>query len=278
VTEQGEVIQSRYGLRDLALRNLELLTGAVIEASLAAEPPPEAEGAWVRTMNGLAERSAAVYRSFIQEDPAFLPFFERATPIEELSLLNIGSRPARRAGSSGGIEGLRAIPWVFAWMQNRCLLPGWLGAGTALDERLAAGPGPEAELRAMYAGWPFFRAVIDNLEMTLAKSDLDVAAHYVATLAPGPDGERIMTCLADEFARAARAVLRITGSPRLLDSQPVLQRSIARRNPYVDPLNYLQADLLRQHRSAPVAADEEEILHALLLSVNGIAAGMRNTG
>jgi phosphoenolpyruvate carboxylase len=164
-------------------------------------------------------------------------------------------------------------------MQNRCLLPGWLGAGTALGEFLAQDPHHLDRLRGMYDGWPFFRAVIDNLEMTLAKADLSVTERYVAALAPGAESAAIMAGLRQECGRAVSAVRSITRTAHLLDSHPVLQRSIARRNPYVDPLNHLQVDLLREHRSHQGAAsDEEAILHALLLSVNGIAAGMRNTG
>jgi phosphoenolpyruvate carboxylase len=181
-------------------------------------------------------------------------------------------------GTSSRIEDLRAIPWVFAWMQNRCILPAWLGAGTALEELLDREADGTERVRAMYRGWPFFQAVIDNLEMALAKADLEVTERYAAVLAPGPEPERLMRQLREEFERAERAVLRITESERLLDQHPVLQRSIGRRNPYVDPLNYLQVDLLRRYRSPHDPADDEEILHALLLSVNGIAAGMRNTG
>jgi phosphoenolpyruvate carboxylase len=294
VTEQGEVISSRYSLPELALRNLELMVGAVLEASVRPEAVPAASrGSGIQTaddetreagegraaaMTALAERSAAVYRQVVYEDPAFVPFFEQITPIRELALLNIGSRPARRAGAGGRIEDLRAIPWVFAWMQNRCLLPAWLGAGTALEELLSADSAGREHVQAMYHGWPFFQAVIDNLEMALAKADLEVTERYVVVLAPGPDAERLMRQLQAEFERATRAVLRITGSARLLDQHPVLQRSIGRRNPYVDPLNYLQVDLLHRYRSAHDPADDEELLHALLLSVNGIAAGMRNTG
>jgi phosphoenolpyruvate carboxylase len=293
VTEQGEVISSRYSLPELAVRNLELMVGAVLEASvdsaglptgeLAAKPSQdEAGGAaqkeWAATMEALAERSAVVYRQVVYEDPAFLPFFEQVTPIRELALLNIGSRPARRTGSSSRIEDLRAIPWVFAWMQNRCLLPAWLGAGRALEELLSRDPSDQERVKAMYQGWPFFRAVIDNLEMALAKADLEVTERYAELLAPAPEAERLMQQLRAEFERAVRAVLRITGSAQLLDGQPVLQRSIGRRNPYIDPLNYLQVDLLRRYRSPHDPADDDELLHALLLSVNGIAAGMRNTG
>jgi phosphoenolpyruvate carboxylase len=312
VTEQGEVIPSRYSLPDLALRNLELMVAAVLEASLCqgagipklngdgqyrqdgrrtspdhpvhsgpvpCELSPTPNAGWEATMDRLADRATAAYRSVVYEDPAFPEFFWKVTPIEELALLNIGSRPARRSGAGPEIESLRAIPWVFAWMQNRCLLPGWLGAGAALGEYLAEEKSHLERLRAMYDGWPFFQAMIDNLEMTLAKADLAVTGRYVATLAPCPDSERIMTHLRGEFEQAVQAVLSITRSAHLLDHHPVLQRSIARRNPYVDPLNHLQIDLLRLYRQGEgTPAAREQILHALLLSVNGIAAGMRNTG
>lgn len=294
VTEQGEVIPSKYSLRELAVRNLELMLAAVLEASLAPEESPAAgpdhpsaamagrgrpSPEWQATMQRLADRAAAAYRSLVYDDPDFFPFFQRATPIEELSLLNIGSRPARRPGGTGGVDSLRAIPWVFAWMQNRCLLPGWLGAGSALGAYLAEAPAHPAQLQAMYDGWPFFRAVIDNLEMTLAKADLAITARYVAILAPDPPAQRILARLCQEFEQAVSAVLCITRTARLLDHHPVLQRSIARRNPYVDPLNHLQVDLLREYRAGAGPPEAvEQILHALLMSVNGIAAGMRNTG
>jgi phosphoenolpyruvate carboxylase len=294
VTEQGEVIPSKYSLPDLAVRNLELMLGAVLEASVSlcpageesqmtsgTEPHLSAEAValdFEAAMDELADRAAAAYRAVVYEDPAFLTFFQQVTPIEELSLLNIGSRPARRAGAAGGIESLRAIPWVFAWMQNRCLLPGWLGAGTALGEYLASRPDHLQRLQAMYDQWPFFQAVIDNLEMTLAKADLAITERYVALLASGSEPRRLMAALREEFGRAVAAVLSITRTDHLLDRHPVLQRSIARRNPYVDPLNYLQVDLLREYRQTHSPERKEQLLHALLLSVNGVAAGMRNTG
>jgi phosphoenolpyruvate carboxylase len=204
----------------------------------------------------------------VWEDPRFVEFFTAVTPVEEISALPIGSRPSKR--KAGGLESLRAIPWVFAWTQNRAILPGWYGVGSAL-EAFAARPDGLVLLKRMYLQWPFFRTVIDNVTMVLAKSDITIASRY-ATLAPEATRE-LWQRIRAEHARTRRWVKRLTGEARLLDHNPQLQRSISLRNPYVDPMSFLQVELLRRKREG-----QQEVDRSLLLTLNGIAAGMRNTG
>ena len=269
VTEQGEMIQAKFGLAGLAQRTLEIYTSATLEATVA--PPAPARPEWRRRMEALADRSREVYRDLVYRNAEFIPYFRSATPEVELEALTIGSRPARRRGDEG-VETLRAIPWVFAWTQTRLLLPSWLGVGEALREALDRN---EAEaLREMYREWPFFRSTIDLIEMVLAKADARIAAHYEHQLVPEalrPLGEN----LRERLSRTADTVLATTGRDRLLAGNPVLRRSIDVRNPYVDPINLVQVELLRRLRRS---GDDERLRHAFLITVNGIAAGMRNTG
>jgi phosphoenolpyruvate carboxylase len=266
LTEQGETISFNYGLRGLARRNLE---GALAATLLSAFPeavgasPPE--GAH-ELLERLAAEAHRAYRSLVWEDAGFEEFFREFTPIPELPLLQIGSRPARRGGA-WDLKSLRAIPWVFSWTQNRSLLPAWYGCGSAFA---AADAG---ELRELYRSWAFFRSLVENLEMTLAKSSLDVAGDYLELV----DDERLWTPIAQEHERTEAAVLEIVGADRLLDRHPVLQRSIRLRNPYVDPLNAIQVELLRRYRSGD-DAERERVLPPLRRSIAGIAAALRNTG
>jgi phosphoenolpyruvate carboxylase len=202
----------------------------------------------------------------VWEEPAFPRFFRSFTPVDELALLEIGSRPLTRPEDAGSDEltALRAIPWVFAWTQNRCLIPAWYGAGTALAAA------PAADLRRLYRDWPFFRALVENLEMTLAKSSLGIARQYLSLV---EDGSDLFGRIETERERAIAAVLELTESRALLDRHPVLQRSVALRNPYVDPMNALQVELLRRHRGGDEAARRP-----LLRSIAGISAALRNTG
>lgn len=255
VTEQGEVVQARFGLPGIALRSLELYTTAVLEATLVPRRAPEP--AWREALDRMAERSRAAYRSVI-EHPDFVPYFRAVTPVEELEGLKIGSRPAKRR-SGGGPGSLRAIPWVFAWTQDRLLLPAWLGTDEALAE-----PAPDMD------GWPFWRSTLALLEMALAKTDRDVFSHYDAVLAPGATLGALLLARRDA---SEAGVLRAQGHEVLLEDDPVLRRSIDVRDPYLDPLHLLQVLLLRRVRGGDEAAR-----HALLLTINGIAAGMRNTG
>jgi phosphoenolpyruvate carboxylase len=263
LTEQGETVSFKYLLPGLARRNLEAAVAGALLATFperTARVPTEAERA---TLEQLARVSLRHYRALVWEDSAFVPFFRAFTPVDELALLALGSRPARRPADSEYLPSLRAIPWVFAWTQNRVLLPAWYGCGTAL------GSLPDTDLRCLHDELPFFRSLVGNLEMTLAKSSLDVARGYLTLV----DDEGLYGAIADEHARAVAAVAAATGSPELLERQPVLRRSIELRNPYVDPMNAIQVELLRRHR----AGDESARL-PLLRSIAGIAAALRNTG
>jgi phosphoenolpyruvate carboxylase len=269
VTEQGEMIQAKFGLIDIATRTLEVYTTATLDAMLtpALDPDPS----WRETMDRLFEESRAAYRGVVQEDPRFLEYFRTATPEPELRTINIGSRPARRT-AGGGVESLRAIPWQFAWTQTRLLLASWLGIETALERAHARGE--DARLREMYARWPFFRSTLDLMEMVLAKADARIAAEYDRRLAP-PDLQPLGEALRARLARATSAVLAVTGHRELVESNRVLRRSIDTRNPYVDPINLVQIELLNRLRQAP---DSPDLRRAFAITVNGIAAGMRNTG
>lgn len=275
VTEQGEMIQERFGLPGIALRTLDEYAAATLEAAAgtAIEPRPE----WRARMQRLADRAEEEYRDVIG-DPRFVEYFRAATPERELAGLNIGSRPARRAGPGGGLESLRAIPWVFAWTQSRLLLPAWLGTGAALAAAIEEPHGALAELRQMQAEWPFFRATMELTAMALASADRDIAAQYDTHLVPEtlrPLGEDLRRRL-----EAAREAVRVvTGRAELLAENPVIQRSIEVRNPYVDPIHLAQVQILRRLRAAePGSAEAEELRRALLLTIAGIAAGMRGTG
>ncbi len=271
VTEQGESIGAKFGLHGIAVRTLEVYVTAVLEATLAPRaPPPPTAPAWRATMDRIAATSRDAYRAVVQ-DPLFLPYFEACTPLAELGRLNIGSRPARRAARAD-LSTLRAIPWQFAWTEVRLMLPAWLGIGEALQAELAAGN--EAELRAMLEGWPFLDVTLDLVEMTLAKALPDVHAHYEALLVPA-ELRAFGADLRRRFVVTRDTLIALRGRP-LLTNNPVLARSIAVRNPYVDPLNLLQAALLARTRAAPNPAPELDA--ALLTTLRGVAAGMRNTG
>jgi phosphoenolpyruvate carboxylase len=266
ITEQGETISFKYGLRGLAYRNLEAALAATL---LAAFPHEDAPRGAHETLADLSERAHAAYRSFVWDDAAFARFFRAFTPIEEVSLLALGSRPSRRPGGEDLLGSLRAIPWVFAWTQNRCLLPAWFGCGTAFADS------PVRELRRLYRSFPFFRSLVENLEMTLAKSSLEIAAGYLRLVPDEAEPERMFAVIAAEHDRAVAAVLEIVEAQALLDRHPVVQRSIALRNPYVDPMNAIQVELLKRYR----AGDESErVRRPLLRSIAGIAAALRNTG
>ena len=257
ITEQGETIAFKYGLPELAHRNLEAALAATLLAAHRRE-----EAVDTTLIAQLADRSCAAYRELV-EDPRLVQFFRAFTPVDELALLNIGSRPARRPEGAEYLASLRAIPWVFAWTQNRCLLPAWYGCGAAFAEA------DVAELRDLYARWPFFRTLVQNLEMTLAKSSMEIAAEYLQLVSEPSLWEPI----AAEHERTVAAVLEIVEADELLDRHPVVQRSITVRNPYVDPMNAIQVSLLRRYR-----AGDEEAVPPLLRSIAGIAAGLRNTG
>jgi phosphoenolpyruvate carboxylase len=263
ITEQGETISARYGHPELAERSLEQTLSAVLLASNVVRPPAPED--WRAEIDRMARRSRETYRALVYDDPDFARFFFQITPIEALSELNIGSRPPSRGGD-GSIESLRAIPWVFAWTQNRILLPSWYGAGTALAE------GDVERHRAMHADWPFFATLISTLEMALFKTDLGVAERYLELVDPELR-EHFWPQIVAEHDRVMAAVMAITGNDRMLAGAPRLRERLAHRDPWVDPLSHLQVELLRRTR-----ADASLDRQALLGTVTGIAFGLRNTG
>lgn len=271
VTEQGEVIHRKYGIRALALRSLEQATGAVLRATLTPRPPDGREVQWRAIATQLAQSSRAHYRALVYENPTFPAYFRAATPIDVIERLRIGSRPSRRAGE-GGVERLRAIPWVFAWSQNRAGLTAWYGAGTALMQAIAQN-GRE-ELQEMVHEWPFFRTMLDDLEMVLAQSDLAIFECYSRLADPLHD--EMFAMVASEFARTREAILTLKNASELLDGDRRLQRSIRLRNPYVDPISLLQVELLARWRTE--GRPEGTLQRALIATVNGIAAGVQSTG
>ncbi|MFO0575111.1 MAG: phosphoenolpyruvate carboxylase [Polyangia bacterium] len=270
-TEQGEALDHKYGRPELALRTLELIIGGALLHSLDAQERPDAadEARYGEVFDELAAAGRAAYRALVWEEPRFVEFFSTATPVDEIARLPIGSRPSKRR--AGGLETLRAIPWVFAWTQNRAILPGWYGVGSALAQ-VGGRRGGAALLREMAQRWPFFRAVLDNVQMVLAKTDLEIAGRY-AELAPAAARTAVWDRLVEEHKLTLHWVKKALGIKQLLDNNPALQRSIALRNPYVDPMSFLQVSLLGRRRNGDPEWDR-----ALLLSINGIAAGMRNTG
>jgi len=274
MTEQGEVIADRYGHPGIAERHLDQVVDAVLRTSFpdeAARPDP----AWPAILDGLAEAARRHYRALVYEDPEFLEYFRRATPIEEIVQLKIGSRPSKRSASAS-VDQLRAIPWVFSWMQCRHTLPGWYGLGAALGEFLEQGPENLETLREMYRQWPFWRTLVDNTQMILAKADMTIARLYADLVDDADLADRVYGRIAAEHARAADATCRIAGRAELLEQMPILRRSIEGRNPYVDPLSFIQLALLRRLRAGE--GPREETLTAVLESINGVAAGLKNTG
>ncbi len=271
VTEQGEIIHAKYGLRGIALRTLELMTGAVLEASAVGALRDEPRPGWPAAMETAAAAGQAAFRSLVYDDPDFHSYFRLATPIDIIERLDIGSRPAtRRAGA--GVEDLRAIPWVFAWIQNRHLLPGWFGVGSGLTA--AAEVHGEDVLREMALQWPFFANLLADVEMVLAKSDLGIGARY-ARLA-GAAGERLLPTIVAEYERTCEIICGLLETSGALEREPVLRRSIRLRNPYVDPISLLQVDLLDRWRAG--GSKDADLERALRSTVRGIARGMQNTG
>ncbi len=269
LTEQGETISFRYGLPGLAYRELEGALSATLLAAFPQVTGAEPPGEDVReTMERLSGAAHTCYRALVWEDAGFVDFFRQFTPADELALLQIGSRPARRPGNEDYLGSIRAIPWVFAWTQNRCLLPAWYGCGTAFAAA------DRDELRRLYREWPFFRSLVENLEMTLAKSSLGISAGYLELV----DDARLYGPIAEEHERTVAAVLDIVEARELLDRHRVIQRAIHLRNPYVDPMNAIQVDLLRRYRAAASDAERERVRRPLLRSIAGIAAALRNTG
>jgi phosphoenolpyruvate carboxylase len=271
VAEQGESINDRYGLRPIALRSFEQAVSAIALVTAGIHDADSVEPRWREAMSLVAQASCARFRSTVHDDPAFVDFFQAATPVDVIERMQIGSRPMSRA-ADGGIESLRPIPWAFAWSQSRHMLPGWFGSGTgfaAAAERFGA-----AMLSEMYAGWPFFNALVDDVEMMLARADMGIARFY--NQLARPEHDRFASAIGEEFGVSVEQVLALKGCGQLLDSEPTLQRSIRLRNPYVDPMHLTQVDLLRRWREA--GRQDRALLEALVASVNGISQGLQGSG
>ncbi len=279
LTEQGEVIGAKYGNPEVGRRNLEVLVAATLETSLrpaSASPTPQA---FLDTMQALSDAAFAAYRGLVYETEGFERYFWESTVISEIAALNIGSRPASRKKSTA-IEDLRAIPWVFSWSQCRVMLPGWYGFGSAIRSFLAARPDDGlALLQRMNREWPFFQTLLSNMDMVLAKADLAIASRYAELVKDVSLREAIFGRIRAEYQATLEAVLRITEQQELLDGNPLLKRSIRNRFPYLDPLNHVQVEMLRRHRDAgPEGSTDERIRLGIHISINGIAAGLRNSG
>ncbi|EKE24486.1 MAG: hypothetical protein ACD_6C00109G0001, partial [uncultured bacterium] len=275
VTEQGEMIRFKFGLEEIALQNLEIYTAATLEATLL--PPPEPKQEWRDLMHQMTELSVQVYRQTVRENPHFVKYLRTVTPELELQMLPLGSRPAKRK-VSGGIESLRAIPWVFAWTQIRLMLPAWLGTGAALNEVLDQGQ--RNVLDEMLAEWPYFQTLIDMLEMVLSKADAHVALYYESHLTQDEDLKILGTELRQRLQDAVQTLLSLKGESKLLSSNGVLDQSMKVRKPYLLPLHLLQAELMKRRRLylEQQQAENTPVDHALMVSIAGIAAGLRNTG
>ena len=279
ITEQGEIIASKYSDPELGRRHLEALVAATMEASLVdAEQIGARAPSFHAALDALAANAYAAYRSLVYDTPEFVTYFRASTPIAEIAELNIGSRPASRTGSAR-IEDLRAIPWVFSWGQCRLMLPGWYGFGSAVSAWLERNPEGRdqglALLQEMYATWPFFRSVLSNMAMVLAKTDLAVASRYAELVPDASVREPVYARIAAEHGLTTSLLLAITGEAALLDTHPGLARSIRNRFPYLDPLNHLQVELLHRYRAGQT---DDRTKRAIHLTINGLAAGLRNSG
>jgi phosphoenolpyruvate carboxylase len=273
ITEQGEVLSWKYADEVLALRNLDLMTAASLEA-LALGSAVQTDPTWETAMEAMSAASFRFYRERIAENPDMLAYFEAATPVAELSRVNIGSRPARRA-QTHDLAMLRAIPWVFGWMQSRHGLPGWFGVGYSLESYAGSDPDRAARLAAMYRAFPLFRSLIDNVELALVKADLGIAREYASLVEDEALRVRVFSAIEEEFERTRRWILRVSEQREALERNPVLARSIRLRNPYVDALSWLQIGLLRRRQRGQSG---DALDRALAATINGISAGLHNTG
>ncbi len=278
VTEQGEVLSTRYRDADLAHRILEQMAYGVLLGTHAAQSPATQPAEWVEAMETMSAAGFAAYEKLVHKDPDFLVFWKQATPIDEISNLKFGSRPTFRRNTTS-VEDLRAIPWVFSWMQSRFNFPGWYGLGSALNAVLKRGDKGKKLLRTLHAEWPFFQTMIDNAQLTMRKADMDIAQLYAGLVEDKAIRDRIFAILMAEFERTEKAILAITGQKQLLANEPVLLKSVDLRNPYIDPLNYIQVEMMRRLRAGKLAKAEDEATRAVIeLTINGISGGLKNTG
>ncbi len=274
VTEQGEVISSRYANPALAHRHLEQIVSAVLMASAPQRNKDSVTAEWRETMDKMSNLAKDKFRSLVYETPDFLKFWQEVTPLNEITQMRIGSRPSSRSAGPKNVTKIRAIPWVFSWMQSRFNLPSWYGLGSGL-----AAAGDVETLKAMYGEWPFFRALLDNTEMSLLKADMGIAELYVSLASDKDFAQKTFGTIKREYEKTREMIQAITGHETLLENEPRVQRSVALRNPYVDPLNYIQVEILRRLRKIPIDSEEALALQeTMILTVNGIAAGLRNTG
>ncbi|HEY1780103.1 MAG TPA: phosphoenolpyruvate carboxylase [Roseiarcus sp.] len=275
ITEQGEIISSKYSNPEVGRRNLETLASATLEASLLAEKAAAPDPAFLTAMDRLSQSAYAAYRGLVYETEGFERYFWASTVITEIATLNIGSRPASRKKTTK-VEDLRAIPWVFSWAQCRLMLPGWYGFGAAVKQFIAADPANGMnQLRQMHRQWPFFRTLLSNMDMVLAKSSLAIASRYASLVPDVVLREAIFSQISREWRDSIDALLAVTGQTRLLETNPLLDRSIRNRFPYLDPLNHVQVELLKLHRAH---AGNDKVLSGVQLTINGISAGLRNSG
>jgi phosphoenolpyruvate carboxylase len=275
LTEQGETIASRYSNPDMAFQHIEQVISAVISASLPGENDLQVSPEWRQELEVMSEAAKQAYRGLVYQSPGFMSFWQQVTPIHEITQLRIGSRPAARQPGTHKVSKIRAIPWVFSWMQSRFNLPGWFGLGTGLKAASSADA-----LKKMYADWPFFRVILANAEMSLQKADLEIARLYLTLVDDQKQADNFYQIISTEFQQTREQILAINGNSNLLDDEPELQRSIQLRNPYIDPLNFIQVETLHRLRAIknhnnPQA---EELQNIIVLTINGIAAGLRNTG
>ncbi len=275
LTEQGETITSRYSNPDLAFQHLEQVVSAVIRSSLPEKNGFQLPQAWQQELERMSQSAQQVYQALVYQSPGFMDFWQQVTPILEIAHLRIGSRPAARQAGARQVTKIRAIPWVFSWMQSRFNLPGWFGLGSGLE----AASSVDA-LKEMYVSWPFFRAILDNAEMSLQKADLEIARLYLTLAEDQNLAVDFFNRIQTEYDRTKERILAINGNANLLDSEPDLQTSIQLRNPYIDPLNFVQVETLHRLRSLddPTSPQAEELHNIIVLTINGIASGLRNTG
>jgi phosphoenolpyruvate carboxylase len=279
VTEQGEVLSTRYHDPDLAFRIIEQMAYGVLLGAEAAQKEANVPETWRVAMTEMSKLAYNAYEALVHKDPEFIEFWRTATPIEEISGLKLGSRPTFRKATKS-VEDLRAIPWVFSWMQSRFVFPGWYGLGSALEQYAAKGPTEAALLSTMYKEWMFFKATIDNAQLTLLKADMRIAFHHAHLVPDEAIRVRIFDNIAAEFSRTEHAILAITGQKALLEREPVLAKSVQLRNPYIDPLNYIQVEMIKRLRGMEdkTSADADALRAVIELTINGVSGGLKNTG